>query len=379
MITLLAVALAAQASAGTANADGYVGRWNVRITDATDTFVSGGFQIGKKDGALEAGLVWRSGSYLPAKSVAVKDGALHIVREARPGALDEFLARLEGESLKGHVKLADGTVQHFEGKRAPALSEKQAPAWGAPITLFDGKTLGGWKLRDAKKKNGWAAQNGELAVVETKDNADLVTERTFQDLKLHLEFNMGISSGTTLATTNEGVQDLFMLPLGFLEPHWYAIYTCANHEKRVSSELRNRAIEHFLPIYNSVRRWKDRRINLDLPLFPGYVFVRLALRNKLNVLQIPSVVRFVGFNGSPVGLPDDEMEILRSRLCQPSRAEPHPFLTVGRRVRITSGAFAGLEGVLKRKRNSLRVVVSVGLIERSVAVDVELADVAPAL
>jgi len=196
MITMLAVALAAQATAAAAGADAYVGRWNLRITDATDTFVSGGFQIDKKDGALAAGLVWRWGSYLPAKSVAVKDGVLHLVREERPGQLDVFEARLLGEALKGQVKLADGTVQHFEGKRAPALTAKGSPAWGAPITLFDGKTLTGWKLRDAKKKNGWAAQNGELAVVETKDNADLVTERTFQDMKLHLEFNVDAKSNS---------------------------------------------------------------------------------------------------------------------------------------------------------------------------------------
>jgi hypothetical protein len=192
----LTVALAAQSPAKAPNADAYVGRWNVKITDATDTFVSGGFQIGKQDGALAAGLVWRWGSYLPAKSVTLKDGTLHIVREERPGRLDEFEARLEGETLKGQVKLADGTLQHFEGKRAPALEGKKALAWGAPVTLFDGKTLGGWKLRDAKKKNGWAAQNGELAVVETKDNADLVTERTFQDMKLHLEFNVDAKSNS---------------------------------------------------------------------------------------------------------------------------------------------------------------------------------------
>ncbi len=196
MNSMLAFVIVAQASVGATTADGYLGRWNLRITDAADTFVSGGFQIGKKDGALEAGLVWRWGSYLPAKSVAVRDGALHIVREERPGRLDVFEARLEGEGLKGRVKLADGTVQHFEGKRAPALEGKGAPAWGAPIALFDGKTLGGWKLRDAKKKNGWAAQNGELAVVETKDNADLVTERTFQDMKLHLEFNVDAKSNS---------------------------------------------------------------------------------------------------------------------------------------------------------------------------------------
>jgi transcription termination/antitermination protein NusG len=164
----------------------------------------------------------------------------------------------------------------------------------------------------------------------------------------------------------------------YVQPRWYALYTCANDEKRVTAELHARPVEHFLPLYSSVRRWNDRRVNLDLPLFPGYVFVRLALRDRLRVVQIPSAVRLVGFNGLPAALPDTEMETLRSGLSERLRAEPHPFLTVGRRVRITNGPFAGLEGVLKRRRSGLRVVVAVNLIQRSVAVDVDASDVAPA-
>src|SRR5712692_8497274 len=127
------------------------------------------------------------------------------------------------------------------------------------------------------------------------------------------------------------------LPTSLLEVRWYAAYTCAKHEKRVAAELGAREVEHFLPMYSSVRRWKDRRVTLDLPLFPGYVFVRLALRDRMRVVQIPSVVRLVGFGGLPTALPDTEMEIMRSGLSQSSGAEPHPFLTVGRRVRITAG------------------------------------------
>src|SRR6266480_2024387 len=129
----------------------------------------------------------------------------------------------------------------------------------------------------------------------------------------------------------------------------------------------------------SLRRWKDRRVQLDLPLFPGYVFVRLALCDRLRVVQIPSVVRLVGFGGLPTALPDTEMEIMQSGLSESLCAEPHPFLSVGRRVRITGGPFAGLEGVMKRKKSSLRVVVSLELIQRSVAVDVDAADVRPAV
>jgi transcription antitermination factor NusG len=165
--------------------------------------------------------------------------------------------------------------------------------------------------------------------------------------------------------------------MAMVEPRWYAAYTCANHEKHVAAELGARDVEHFLPLYSSVRRWKDRRVNLDLPLFPGYIFVRLALCDRMRVVQIPSVVRLVGFNGLPTALPDTEMEIMRSGLSERLRAEPHPFLTVGRRVCITGGPFAGFEGVLKRRKSNLRVVVSLDLIERSIVVDVEAGDVRP--
>src|SRR5712692_7022658 len=117
------------------------------------------------------------------------------------------------------------------------------------------------------------------------------------------------------------------LPRLYLEEHWYAAYTCANHEKRVAKQLEERAVEHFLPLYRSVRRWSDRRVEIDLPLFPGYVFVRLALRDRLRVLQIPSVVRLVGFNGLPTALPDKEIEALRTGVAANLRAEPHPYLT----------------------------------------------------
>lgn len=158
---------------------------------------------------------------------------------------------------------------------------------------------------------------------------------------------------------------------------WYAAYTCANHEKRVASQLKARSVEHFLPLYESIRRWKDRRVKLEMPLFPGYIFVRLALQNRLPVLQIPGLANLVGFKGMPTALPDDEIEGLKKGLMSGVRVEPHAFLTVGRRVRITAGPFAGLEGVVKRKKKNLRVVISLEIIQRSVAVDVDAWDIVP--
>jgi hypothetical protein len=176
--------------AASLSADDYVGRWDVRITDAEDTFVGGWFELEKKDGGLAGSLVWRWGSVGPARSAKVEEGTLHLVREDEPGKQDVFEARLEGQTLQGHVRYPDGKVHHFEGRRAPDLPAKAAPKWGAPVTLFDGQSLAGWRLRDPKAKMGWAVVNGELAVVEPKDNADLVSDRTFQDMKLHIEFNV---------------------------------------------------------------------------------------------------------------------------------------------------------------------------------------------
>jgi len=162
-----------------------------------------------------------------------------------------------------------------------------------------------------------------------------------------------------------------------VEGNWYALYTCPRHEKRVAEQIKQRRISCFLPLYRSVRRWKDRRKELELALFPGYVFVRIALKDRLRVLQMASVVRFVSFNGHPVPLPDSEMESLMNGLNSGVRAEPHPYLAVGRSVRVKYGPLAGMQGILVRRKDKFRVVLSLELIMRSVAVEVDEADVEP--
>jgi len=162
-----------------------------------------------------------------------------------------------------------------------------------------------------------------------------------------------------------------------VETRWYAAYTCANHEKRVAIQLGQRSVEHFLPLYESVRRWKDRRMTLHLPLFPGYLFVRIALRDGLQVLQVPGVARLVGFNGLPCALPTSEIATLQSCLARTASLEPHPYVRVGRRVRVKAGPLKGLEGMVIRKKNRLRFVLSLDLINRSAAVEIEAADLEP--
>ncbi|HEY7354657.1 MAG TPA: UpxY family transcription antiterminator [Terriglobales bacterium] len=159
---------------------------------------------------------------------------------------------------------------------------------------------------------------------------------------------------------------------------WYAAYTCSRHEKRIAQQLQDRGIEHFLPMYRSRRRWKDRTKELELVLFPGYVFVRLELINRLQVLQLPGVVRFVSFNGQPMPLSEDNIQALQNGLSHNVRAEHHPFLNVGRRVKVIYGPLSGAQGILIRRRNNWRLVISIDAIMRSVAVEIDEADVVPA-
>lgn len=181
---------------------------------------------------------------------------------------------------------------------------------------------------------------------------------------------------TPLATDNSVIPSA---AVQFPNPAWYAAYTCARHEKRIAQQLEERGIEHFLPLYRSVRRWKDRKKELELVLFPSYVFVRIEFIARLQVLQLPGVVRFVGFNGQPAILPGTDIEALRNGLSHNVVAEHHPFLRVGRRVKVVYGPLSGAEGILVRRKNECRLVISIDAIMRSVAVEVDEADVLPIL
>ena len=161
------------------------------------------------------------------------------------------------------------------------------------------------------------------------------------------------------------------------DANWYALYTHPRHEKRIAEQIEQRAIPCFLPLYRSVRRWKDRRKELELALFPGYVFVRVDPQHRLRVLQLAGAVRFVSFNGQPVPVPADEMESLMGGLKRGIRAEPHPYLVAGRGVQVKSGPLAGSQGILIRRKDKFRVVLSLKLIMRSVSVEVDESDIAP--
>ena len=153
--------------------------------------------------------------------------------------------------------------------------------------------------------------------------------------------------------------------------------TRSRHEKRVAHELRARSIEEFLPVHKCRNRWKNGvTAEVELPLFPCYLFARISLRDKMRLLQLPGVIGFAVSSDRPTSLAPEDIEALRtlSVLC---RAEPHPFLKVGDRVRIVAGPLTGMQGILLRRKQDLRVVLSLDFILRSVAVEVDELDIEP--
>lgn len=138
-----------------------------------------------------------------------------------------------------------------------------------------------------------------------------------------------------------------------------------------------RHIECFLPLYTSVKRWKNGcRVAVEQPLFPGYVFVNVQRRNSVSVLQVPGVLSIVSSGREPSPLPAREIESLRAGLPR-LRSEPHPYLAIGEKVRIISGALEGMIGVLVRRKNNFRVVLTLDLIMQSVAVEIGMEEIEP--
>ncbi len=162
------------------------------------------------------------------------------------------------------------------------------------------------------------------------------------------------------------------------QPRWFALYTASRHEKRVAQHLGQREIEFYLPLYKSQRKWSDgSRVTLDLPLFPGYLFIHIQRSERSRVLGVPGALTVVGgTGGEPACLPDATIDALRSGL-ETRPAWPHPLLTVGQRARIRSGALTGFEGIVVRNKNSFRVVLTVEHILQSYAVEVALEDLEP--
>ena len=160
------------------------------------------------------------------------------------------------------------------------------------------------------------------------------------------------------------------------EKNWFTVFTVPRHEKRVETHFHLREIENFLPLYQKQRQWKDgSKGMLQLPLFSNYIFVRILWGERVHVLRVPGVISIVRSGLQPLPVPDSYIHFLREGLGQ-GKIEPHPYLTVGTRVRIRSGVMAGMEGVLLR-RKKIRVVLTLGMIMKSFTVETELEDIEP--
>ena len=158
---------------------------------------------------------------------------------------------------------------------------------------------------------------------------------------------------------------------------WWALYTRHQHEKVVAEMLVAKGFDIFLPLYESTRRWKDRKKVLSLPLFPCYLFVRGGLDRRLQVVTTPGVHMVLRRGDQVAIVPEQEIEAIQRAVTGAFRVEPHPFLKCGTRVRVIRGPLEGVRGILVRKKNLCRLVLSVDMLAQSVAVEVEAWDVEP--
>jgi transcription antitermination factor NusG len=153
---------------------------------------------------------------------------------------------------------------------------------------------------------------------------------------------------------------------------WFAVRTSVRWEVKVSSELSRRGVEVYLPLCRSKRNWSDRIKVIDQPVFPGYLFARFPLDQRIRVLEAPGVKQVVGIGSTPVPLDDHEIENLKTLVAANALLMPWPYLNAGQRVRIERGPLAGVEGfVVRAPQESLRIVVSVDLLQRSIAAEID--------
>ena len=154
---------------------------------------------------------------------------------------------------------------------------------------------------------------------------------------------------------------------------WYAVYAKFQHEKSAAALLSKKQFEVFLPLYRTVHRWNDRNQIVILPLFPCYLFVRTELQRKTDILQTAGIRWIVESAGRACPLPESEIDAVR-RVCAISGAQPHPFLKEGDRVRVRLGPLAGTEGLFVRVKKQFRMIVSIQLLQQSVAVEMDLSN-----
>lgn len=184
-----------------------------------------------------------------------------------------------------------------------------------------------------------------------------------------------------MSTMVETLYSQQSISLGETKPaeSWYALQTRARHERTIEHRLRQRGVETFLPLVTEIHRWSDRRKKIQFPLFSGYLFVRVSPSeiDSIRVLRTEGVFNFVGSRGEGTPIPETQIEAIRTLQQGQLSWSSHPFLQIGRRVRIRSGALDGVEGILISRSGDATLVISVDAIQRSLAVRVEGYEVEP--
>jgi transcription antitermination factor NusG len=161
------------------------------------------------------------------------------------------------------------------------------------------------------------------------------------------------------------------------DARWYALHVRSRFEKTVARHLQGKGYEEFLPLYSLRRQRSDRTKTIELPLFPGYVFCKFDIGHRLPVLMIPGVNSVVGIGKSPMAVDERELDDIRLVLTSGSRCEPWPYLRIGQQVRVEHGALEGTQGTVESFKNGYRLVISVHLLQRSVAVEIDADCLAP--
>jgi transcription antitermination factor NusG len=152
---------------------------------------------------------------------------------------------------------------------------------------------------------------------------------------------------------------------------WFAVEIRRNRERAVADLLRAKGLDTFLPTYEEPRQWSDRVKLTEFPLFPGYLFCRLTGERRMPILSTPGVRGIVGFGSTPVPVPENEIEAVRRFVNSKLMVQPWPFLAVGQTVKIQKGPLAGVEGILQEFKGNYRVVVSISLLQRSIAAEMD--------
>jgi len=158
------------------------------------------------------------------------------------------------------------------------------------------------------------------------------------------------------------------------DPSWFAVYTRSRHEKSVASKLGEKGVEVFLPLRKVLRRWKDRRKEIAIPLFSSYVFVRISLMEKLFVLKTPGVVQILSEGSKPMPIPDEQIEAIQKLVSSGLKFDPYPYLKEGDHVSVVRGPLKGVTGILLGKRKQHLLILSVDLIQQSAALQVDISD-----